>query len=86
MLSLAPFPASLLEQHVAVAINEELDLQVRLLDDLGEDLDVTQSRLHAAKRRIADVLKRSGNCKTFLCIVLLLFVFGLLLAVAFKLL
>ena len=66
---------------MAVAINEELDLQVALLDELDEDVDVTQSRLHAAKRRIADVLKRSGNCRSFLVLVSLITVLGLLLLI-----
>ena len=28
-------------QHIAVAIGEEVDLQTRLLDDLQDDVDVT---------------------------------------------
>jgi len=72
-------------RHVAVAINEELDLQVALLDELDEDVDVTQSRLRAAKRRIADVLKRSSNCKIFCYVVLLFTAILLCLLVYFKL-
>ncbi|KAJ9514906.1 hypothetical protein QJQ45_028629 [Haematococcus lacustris] len=35
-------------KHIALAIGEEVDLQTRLLDELDEETDVTQSRLKAA--------------------------------------
>lgn len=71
-------------QHIALSINEELDLQVRLLDDLDEDVDVTNSRLKAARKRIQQVLKKSNNCKCFLLMMFLIFVLMLVLAIGFK--
>eukprot|EP00983_Pelagomonas_calceolata_P092389 1157657-Pelagomonas_calceolata.AAC.6 len=35
-------------QHIALAIGEEVDLHTRLLDDLDEEVDVTQSRMKVA--------------------------------------
>jgi SYP5 family syntaxin len=39
-------------QHIAVAINEEVDLQARLLDDLDEHVDVAHTRIKAATLRV----------------------------------
>ncbi len=41
-------------QHIALAIGEEVDLQTRLLDDLDEDVDVTQSRMKAATLKVRE--------------------------------
>ncbi|MBA0708515.1 hypothetical protein Goshw_023666 [Gossypium schwendimanii] len=32
-------------KHIALAVNEELDLQTRLIDDLDQHVDVSDSRL-----------------------------------------
>jgi SYP5 family syntaxin len=53
-------------QHIALAVNEELDLQARLLDDLGDDVDATAGRLAAARRRLALVASQAGECRTTL--------------------
>jgi syntaxin of plants SYP5 len=63
------FPLSLHSpphQHIALAVNEELDLQARLLDDLGDDVDATAGRLAAARRRLALVRSQAGECRTTL--------------------
>ncbi|CAI0436291.1 unnamed protein product [Linum tenue] len=36
-------------KHIALAVNEELDLHTRLIDDLDEHVDVTDSRLRSAE-------------------------------------
>ncbi|GIL45063.1 hypothetical protein Vafri_2014 [Volvox africanus] len=59
-------------KHIALAIGEEVDLQTRLLDDLADDVDVTQSRLQAATARVKQVLKSSSNWRTGMCIFLLI--------------
>lgn len=50
-------------KHIALAINEEVNLQTRLLDDLDEEVDVTHSRLRAASKRIGHILKHKSNWK-----------------------
>ncbi|KAL0443321.1 UNVERIFIED_CONTAM: syntaxin [Sesamum latifolium] len=37
-------------KHIALAVNEELDLHARLIDDLDEHVDVTDSRLQTVFR------------------------------------
>ncbi len=58
-------------QHISLAINEELDLQARLLDDLDEDVEVSHSKLRAASKRLRSVMQRSGSCKCTCLIILL---------------
>lgn len=60
-------------KHIALTINEELDLHQRLLDDLGDDVEVSQSRMRAAQKKLKLVMKNSGNCKG-LCVSILLMV------------
>ncbi|CAN1221365.1 SYP52 [Linum grandiflorum] len=36
-------------KHIALAVNEELDLHTRLIDDLDQHVDVTDSRLRSAE-------------------------------------
>jgi syntaxin of plants SYP5 len=69
-------------KNIALAINDELSLQVRLLDDLDEDVRVTHSRMQAATQRVAAVLKRSGaakvSCFIFILVAILVFLIVLL--------
>ncbi|KAL0362881.1 UNVERIFIED_CONTAM: syntaxin [Sesamum calycinum] len=41
-------------KHIALAVNEELDLHARLIDDLDEHVDVTDSRLQSSKSKYYD--------------------------------
>ncbi|PNH01546.1 Syntaxin-52 [Tetrabaena socialis] len=59
-------------KHIALAIGEEVELQTRLLDDLAEDVDVTQSRLKAATARVRHLLRTSSNWRMGLCVFLLI--------------
>ncbi|KAL5231613.1 hypothetical protein ABZP36_030389 [Zizania latifolia] len=57
-------------KHIALAVNEELTLHTRLIDDLEDHVDVTNSRLQRVQKRLAVLSKRTkGGCS---CMCLLL--------------
>ncbi|WVZ56098.1 hypothetical protein U9M48_006677 [Paspalum notatum var. saurae] len=57
-------------KHIALAVNEELTLHTRLIDDLEDHVDVTNSRLQRVQKRLAILNKRTkGGCS---CMCLLL--------------
>ena len=62
-----------------------MDLQARLLDDLEEDVDVTESRLRAATRSVKAVLASSSMWKQGFCIFLLIVVLVVVTILGFKL-
>ncbi|XP_011097825.1 syntaxin-51 [Sesamum indicum] len=67
-------------KHIALAVNEELDLHTRLIDDLDQHVEVTDSRLQRVQRRLAILNKRTkGGCS---CLCLLLSVIGIVVLVA----
>uniref|UniRef100_A0A7S0YDD8 t-SNARE coiled-coil homology domain-containing protein n=1 Tax=Polytomella parva TaxID=51329 RepID=A0A7S0YDD8_9CHLO len=72
-------------KHIAIAINEELDLQTRLLDDLTEDVDVTQSRLRAATHRVSQMLRQHSASRAGYCVFLAIVGFVATLVLVFKL-
>ncbi|KAJ7960149.1 Syntaxin-51 [Quillaja saponaria] len=50
-------------KHIALAVNEELDLHTRLIDDLDQHVDVTDSRLQRVQKNLAILNKRTkGGC------------------------
>ncbi|XP_024977247.1 syntaxin-52-like [Cynara cardunculus var. scolymus] len=62
-------------KHIALAVNEELDLHTRLIDDLDHHVDVTDSRLKRVQKHLAILNKRTkGGCS---CLGLLLSVVGI---------
>ncbi|XP_004294426.1 PREDICTED: syntaxin-52-like [Fragaria vesca subsp. vesca] len=72
-------------KHIALAVNEELTLHTRLIDDLDEHVDVTDSRLQRVQKNLAALNKRTkGGCS---CMCMLLAVLGIvgLVAVIFLL-
>ncbi|GMN51715.1 hypothetical protein TIFTF001_020874 [Ficus carica] len=72
-------------KHIALAVNEELDLHTRLIDDLDYHVDVTDSRLRRVQKSLAFLNKRTkGGCS---CMCMLLSVVGIvgLVAVIFLL-
>lgn len=71
-------------QHVALAVNEELSLHNRLLEDLDEDVDVLHSRMRVAHKRLQHVMRRSGGCKGSCFIVVLIAILVLVIVLAFK--
>eukprot|EP00235_Prasinoderma_singulare_P008509 CAMPEP_0119168040 /NCGR_PEP_ID=MMETSP1315-20130426/6955_1 /TAXON_ID=676789 /ORGANISM="Prasinoderma singularis, Strain RCC927" /LENGTH=245 /DNA_ID=CAMNT_0007161515 /DNA_START=243 /DNA_END=980 /DNA_ORIENTATION=- len=58
-------------KHVALAVNEELDVHNRLLDDLDRDTEATGYTLKRAQRRLKGLMAKATSNWT-LCIVLLL--------------
>eukprot|EP00271_Cylindrocystis_brebissonii_P015394 TRINITY_DN3812_c0_g1_i1.p1 TRINITY_DN3812_c0_g1~~TRINITY_DN3812_c0_g1_i1.p1 ORF type:complete len:251 (-),score=46.83 TRINITY_DN3812_c0_g1_i1:545-1297(-) len=50
-------------KHVALAINGELDLQTRLLDDLDDDLGTSRSRVQGLQQQLANVTRRAKNSR-----------------------
>ncbi|KAL1566990.1 Syntaxin-51, variant 2 [Salvia divinorum] len=67
-------------KHIALAVNEELDLHTRLIDDLDQHVEVTDSRLQRVQKRLAILNKRTkGGCS---CMCLFLSVVGIVVLVA----
>ncbi|KAF5461148.1 hypothetical protein F2P56_020967 [Juglans regia] len=67
-------------KHIALAVNEELELHTRLIDDLDERVDITDSRLRRVQKHLAILNKRTkGGCS---CMGLLLSVIGIVVLVA----
>jgi len=73
-------------RHMAITIDEELQLHNRLLDDLDEDVNVTHSRMRAAQKRVRQVLRDSGGCKFSCMAFVLALVLVVLIVLLFKLL
>ncbi|KAJ0578781.1 putative target SNARE coiled-coil domain-containing protein [Helianthus annuus] len=66
-------------KHIALAVNEELDLHTRLIDDLDEHVDVTNSRLKRVQKNLAILNKRArGGCS---CLCMLISVVGIVVLV-----
>lgn len=66
-------------KHIALAVNEELDLHTRLIDSLDEHVEVTDSRLQRVQRNLAILNKRTkGGCS---CMCMLLAVLGIVILV-----
>ncbi|CAN6296771.1 unnamed protein product [Urochloa humidicola] len=52
-------------KHIALAINEELDLQAKLIDDLDERVEDTSTQLQRAVRRLKKLntrMRKGGSC------------------------
>lgn len=73
-------------KHIALAVNEELDLHTRLLDDMGESADVTNNKLLAAQRRLGFLNKNVGGGWSLLTMIILMVVVVVLVLILFKLL
>ena len=69
-------------KHVALAINEEVDLHQHLLDDLDGAIDHTESYLKFAKRKLQQVSAKSGSCKYIMIMILLIVVLALVISMA----
>ncbi|KAF7815897.1 syntaxin-52-like isoform X3 [Senna tora] len=66
-------------KHIALAVNEELDLHTRLIDDLDQHVDVTDSRMRRVQKNLAILNKRTkGGCS---CLCMLLSVVGIVVLV-----
>ncbi|KAL6314170.1 hypothetical protein AAG906_011913 [Vitis piasezkii] len=66
-------------KHIALAVNEELDLHTRLIDNLDQRVDITDSRLKRVQKNLAILNKRTkGGCS---CLCLLLSVVGIVILI-----
>lgn len=62
-------------KHIALAVNEELDLHTRLIDTLDEHVESVDSRLQRVQKRVAILNRRTrGACS---CMSLLVSVMGI---------
>ncbi|XP_019162804.1 PREDICTED: syntaxin-52-like isoform X1 [Ipomoea nil] len=61
-------------KHVALAINEELNLHTGLLDDLDHRVETTNTRLQRVQRRLAMLNKRTKGGCTWLFILVIFIV------------
>ncbi|KNA17320.1 hypothetical protein SOVF_080990 [Spinacia oleracea] len=66
-------------KHIALTVNEELDLHTRLIDNLDEHVDITGSRVQRISRSLAILNKKTKGSCSILC--LLLAVAGILILV-----
>ncbi|KAI4987029.1 hypothetical protein ZWY2020_019829 [Hordeum vulgare] len=57
-------------KHIALAVNEELTLHTRLIDDLEDHVDVTNSRLQRVQKRLAILNKRAKGGCSCMCLML----------------
>lgn len=71
-------------KHIALAVNEELGLHNRLLDELDEDVAGSASRLLTVQRRVREVLRRSGECRSCLLLSVLIGVLVAVVIVGFR--
>ncbi|GAB2297572.1 Syntaxin-52 [Dionaea muscipula] len=66
-------------KHIAFAVNEELNLQTRLIDTLDYQVEATSSRLQRIQKNLAILNKRTkGGCS---CLCLLLLVVGIVILI-----
>lgn len=62
-------------KHIALAVNEELNLHAKLIDDLDQHVDTTDSRLQRVQKRLAVLNKRTKagcSCKCLLLLVVVI--------------
>jgi hypothetical protein len=68
-------------RDASLTINQELNLQNRLLGEVHTEVDRVQSRQLGTQDRLRTYMRRSGTCKLWLMIIGLIFLSVLILAV-----
>lgn len=69
-------------KHIALAVNEELDLHTQLLDELDQDADATNTRLKNVQRRLGLLSKKASSGCSLMCFMLMvLAIVGLVLII-----
>jgi t-SNARE complex subunit (syntaxin) len=71
-------------KQVALQINEETSLHNSLLDELDIEVGSTQNRLEMAQKKLKNVMRRAGSCKTQLLVFLMVIVLILVILIGFK--
>lgn len=72
-------------KHIALAVNEELSLHARLIDNLDQHVDTTDSKLQRVQKRLAVLNKRTKAGCSCLCLLSLVVVIVLLASVIWAL-
>ncbi|MED6135284.1 Syntaxin-52 [Stylosanthes scabra] len=69
-------------KHIALAVNDELDLHTRLIDDLDQQVDVTNSRMRWVHKKLTVLNKRTkGGCSCWCLLLSVVGIVGLLLVI-----
>lgn len=71
-------------KNIAIAVNDELDLQARLLDDLDSQVEQSQSNLQNATRKLSVLFKKTRGSWKSLCLIMMLII-GLIVVLLFAL-
>lgn len=72
-------------KHIALAVNEELDLHTRLIDDLDQHVDTTDSKLQRVQKRLAILNKRTRAGCSCQCLLMMVVVIVMLAVVIWAL-
>lgn len=72
-------------KHIALAVNEELDLHTRLIGDLDQHVEATDSRLMRVQKRLAILNKRTKAGCSCGCLLILVVAIVILAAIAWAL-
>jgi len=73
-------------KHVALQINEETQLQNRLLDELEEEVEDTSNRLATAQRHLKKIMRRADGCKAQILLLIVIVILILVLVLSVKIL
>ncbi|KAJ4785681.1 Syntaxin-52 [Rhynchospora pubera] len=73
-------------KHIALAVNEELNLHTRLIDTLDQRVEDTDSRLQRVQKRLAILNKRNKAGCSCMCLVLSVLAIVILAVIAWMLL
>lgn len=73
-------------KHVALQINEETQLQNRLLDELEEEVEDTSNRLATAQRQLKKIMRRADGCKAQILLFIVIVILILVLVLSVKIL
>lgn len=73
-------------KNIAIQINDETQLQNRLLEEFDNEIDETRDRLGMARRKLRMVMQRAGGCTAPLLLFVTIVILLVLLVMALKIL
>lgn len=73
-------------KNIAIQINDETQLQNRLLEEFDNDIDETRDRLGIARKKLRILMQRAGNCTAPLLLFVTIIILLVLLVMALKIL